>query len=106
MTPRSSQSLREHPERGYRYFSTYMTTVGLLHFVFPRLWDRLTVLVSPEHASDWTFRIGLSETVFGAMTWHRRTRWIGATGLIVQCIALVVRFFYLRRTATTAEVTQ
>ncbi|MBB5918839.1 putative membrane protein [Nocardia transvalensis] len=65
-----------------RLFGLGLAGAGAAHFTAPQVFDQLTGVAFPSATRQWTYRNGFTELLLGLAIAYRRTRTVGAIGLI------------------------
>ncbi|MVU81691.1 hypothetical protein GPX89_31190 [Nocardia sp. ET3-3] len=65
-----------------RLFGLGLAGTGAAHFTAPRAFDQLTATAFPRSTRSWTYRNGATELFLGLAITFRRTRVLGAVGLL------------------------
>ncbi|WP_024803148.1 hypothetical protein [Nocardia sp. BMG51109] len=75
-----------------RLFGLGLAGTGAAHFTAPQLFDTITGVAFPRHTRQWTYRNGGTELLLGLAITFRRTRVLGAVGLLAYVGFLGSRF--------------
>lgn len=63
-------------------FGLLLAGTGAAHFAAPKLFEGVSAIAFPDNTRQWVYRNGAAEVAIGLTLANRRTRKLGAVGLL------------------------